>query len=97
MKRLPMRKIKEALRLRADGLSGRRVAQNLTIARATIPEYFRRAGLAGLSWPLPDGLSDAELEARLYPPLIGQSARQIPQPDWGCVHSELDARINPSC
>lgn len=89
MKRLPMRKIKEALRLRAEGFSGRRVAQSLTIARATISEYFRRADLAGLSWPLPDDLSDAELEARLYPPLTGQSARQIPQPDWGYVHAEL--------
>ena len=89
MKRLPMRKIKEALRLRAEGLSGRRVAQSLTIARATISEYFRRADLAGLSWPLPDDLSDAELEARLYPPVTGQSTRTIPQPDWGYVHSEL--------
>lgn len=89
MKRLPMRKIKEALRLRAEGFSGRRVAQSLTIARATISEYFRRADLAGLSWPLRDDLSDAELEARLYPPLTGQATRQIPQPDWGYVHSEL--------
>lgn len=89
MKRLPMRKIKEALRLRAEGFSGRRVAQSLTIARATISEYFRRADLAGLSWPLPDDLSDAELEARLYPPMADQSARQIPQPDWGYAHSEL--------
>jgi transposase len=84
-----MRKIKEALRLRAEGFSGRRVAQSLTIARATISEYFRRADLAGLSWPLRDDLSDAELEARLYPPLTGQATRQIPQPDWGYVHSEL--------
>ncbi len=30
MKRLQMRKIREALRLRADGLSGRRVAQSLS-------------------------------------------------------------------
>jgi predicted transcriptional regulator len=37
------------LRLRAEGFSGRRVAQSLTIARAQISEYFRRADLAGLS------------------------------------------------
>ena len=43
MKRLPMRKIREALRLRADGFSGRQVAQSLAVGRATISEYFRRA------------------------------------------------------
>ncbi|SFE60587.1 hypothetical protein SAMN04488523_108233, partial [Sulfitobacter brevis] len=47
-----MRKIREALRLRSDGFSGRRVAQSLSVGRATISEYFRRADVEGLSWPL---------------------------------------------
>ena len=64
MKRLPMRKIREALRLRADGFSGRQVAQSLAVGRATISEYFRRADVEGLRWPLPADLSDAELERR---------------------------------
>ena len=51
MKRLPMRKIREALRLRADGFSGRQVAQSLAVGRATISEYFRRADVEGLRWP----------------------------------------------
>ena len=67
MKRLPMRKIREALRLRADGFSGRQVAQSLAVGRATISEYFRRADVEGLRWPLPADLSDAELERRLFP------------------------------
>jgi len=83
MKRLPMRKIREVLRLRADGLSGRQVARSLSLGRGTVLDYLRRAATAGLSWPLSDDLSDADLEARLYPPLVSQSARQIPQPDWG--------------
>ncbi len=89
MKRAPMRKIREVLRLRAEGLSGRRVAQNLSLGRATVSEYFRRADVAGLSWPLPEGLSDTDLEQRLYPHEPGASARQIPQPDWAYVHAEL--------
>lgn len=89
MKRLPMRKIREALRLRAEGLSGRRVAQSLSLGRATVSEYFRRADVAGLSWPLPDDLSDTDLEHRLYPHEPGASSRDIPQPDWAYVHKEL--------
>ncbi|TLP42158.1 IS21 family transposase [Cohaesibacter sp. CAU 1516] len=89
MKRLPMRKIKEALRLRAEGLSGLRTGQSLSIGRATISEYFRRADLAGLTWPLPSDLSDSDLEQLLYPHQPDASSRPIPQPDWPYMHAEL--------
>jgi transposase len=89
MKRLPMRKIREALRLRSDGFSGRRVAQSLSVGRATISEYFRRADVEGLSWPLPNDLSDADLEQRLFPYSPGEARGSVPQPDWAYVHAEL--------
>lgn len=89
MKRLPMRKIREVLRLRSDGFSVRRVAQSLGLGRATISEYFRRADLEGLSWPLPADLSDGDLEHRLFPYSPGETRRAVPQPDWGYVHAEL--------
>ena len=79
MKRLPLRKIREALRLRADGFSGRQVAQSLAVGRATISEYFRRADVEGLRWPLPADLSDAELERRLFPYSRGEARRAVPQ------------------
>jgi transposase len=84
-----MRKIREALRLRSDGFSGRRVAQSLSVGRATISEYFRRADVEGLSWPLPDDLSDADLEQRLFPYSSGEARGSVPQPDWAYVHAEL--------
>ncbi|UWQ27788.1 IS21 family transposase [Leisingera sp. M523] len=84
-----MRKIKEVLRLRADGLSLRQVARSLSLGRATVSDYLRRAEIAKLTWPLPEELSDTELEARLFPPLAGQASRQIPLPDWAYVHAEL--------
>ena len=80
MQRLSMRKIREALRLRADGFSGRQVAQSLSLGRATVSDYFRRADVAGLAWPLPDNLSDVDLEQRLFPHQPGASARAIPNP-----------------
>jgi len=39
MKRLPMRKMQEALRLQSDGFSGHQAAQGLGVGRATISEY----------------------------------------------------------
>ena len=78
MKRLPMRKIREALRLRSDGFSGRQIAQSLGVGRATISEYFRRADVEGLSWPLPSDLSDVDLENRLFPYSSGKEHRGVP-------------------
>ena len=66
MKRLSMRKIREALRLSFEGLSTQ-MALSLAIGRTTLREYLGRARDAGLSWPLPDALSDADLEHVLFP------------------------------
>ena len=64
-----MRKIREVLRLRFEvGLSARQVAASVQIARSSVGEYERRLAAAGLSWPLPEGLSDTALERRLFPP-----------------------------
>ena len=89
MKRLPMRKIREALRLRADGLSGRRIALSLSLGRATISDYLRRANVTGLAWPLPDDLSDSDLERMLFARTAGDMSGSHPQPDWAYLHREL--------
>ena len=66
MKRLPMRKIREALRLKAAGLTQREIAASVGVGRSTAGEYLERAKRAGLSWPLPDDLDDTVLEKRLF-------------------------------
>ncbi len=66
-KRLSMRKIKEVLRLKADGMSNRKIAQICSISRPTVADYLRRVANAGLCWPLPAGIDDGELERRLFP------------------------------
>jgi transposase len=85
--RLPMRKIREVLRLKAGGLSKRRIAASLGISATAAMECVQRARRAGLSWPLPDGLDDAVLELRLYPPAAKDEQR--PLPNWGEIHREL--------
>jgi transposase len=65
------------------------VAQSLSLGRATVSDYFRRADVEGLSWPLPDGLSDADLEGRIFPRSAGDMNGAFPPPDWAYLHREL--------
>jgi DNA-binding transcriptional regulator LsrR (DeoR family) len=48
--RLPMREVREVLRLKhACGVSDRLIAQSLGIGRTTVGEYLRRAALVGMT------------------------------------------------
>jgi transposase len=87
--RLPMRKIREVLRLKAEGLSKRRIAASLGISATAALECLQRVRRAGLSWPLPEGLDDAALELQLYPPAPSSQKVQRPLPDWPSIHREL--------
>ena len=85
-KRLSMRKIRALMRLKYElGRSHREIAASLGVANSTVSDYADRARAAGLSWPLPEGLDDAALEAALFPPLPPSRAVR-PEPDWtGCT------------
>ena len=87
--RLPMRKIRDVLRLGAGGLSKREIAASLSIGATAAGDCLRRARCAGLSWPLPENLNDELLERLLYPPRSVTARQQRPQPDWPAVHREL--------
>jgi len=85
-----MRQVHEVLRLKwAVGLSERQIARSLGLSRPTVAAYVQRAHVAGLSWPLPDGLDAATLEQRLF----ASSSTPVPAtrlvPDWATVHHEL--------
>src|SRR6266581_231068 len=49
--RLPMRKIREVLRLHSLGLSQRQIAASCAVGQATVSEYLKAAAAAGLKWP----------------------------------------------
>jgi len=83
-----MRKIKEVLRLKAAGLTNRQIAQSVHVARSTISEYLRRADLANVAWPMPDGLDDVALENLLFPIDHGPKDTTL-LPDFGYIHTEL--------
>ena len=87
--RLPMRKIRDVLRLQDSGFSERRIATSLNIGSTSAGEYIRRARRAGLAWPLPRDLTDEALERLLFPassPDVPPDQR--PRPDWTWVYRE---------
>ena len=89
MRRLPMRKIKDVLRLHAAGRSARQIGPSVGVSRSTVADYLRRAEVAGLSWPLPDGLDEEALERRLFPPPPPAQSRLFTEADWAEIHREL--------
>ena len=90
-KGLSMRKVREVLRLHhVAGLSGRAIARSLKLSPTTVKRYIGRAEEAGLSWPLPESLDDAQLERRLLPGAGSMPGEpRFPMPDWSQVHREL--------
>jgi transposase len=91
-KRLTMRQIHEILRLKYQNqLSVREIARSCGLAVSTVGDYVQRAEAAGLTWPLPEGLTEEALTKQLFghsdsleAPPPGQ-----PLPDWSYIHKEL--------
>ena len=85
-----MRRLRELLRLKHDaGLSHRAIAQACAVGLGTVTTYLQRVAAAGLSWPLPDDMDDAALEARVFARPAVRSARDRVVPDWSQLHQEL--------
>jgi len=73
-------------------LSRRQTAQAVGLGRAAVSDYLARAKDAGLSWPLPDGLDDATLEAMLFKEQAPSGPPSRPLPDWEAVRRELSKK-----
>jgi transposase len=87
-----MRRIKEVLRLKQlSGLSDSAISRSARIARSTVKEYLDRAARAGLSWAVAEGLSEEEIERRLFAAATVRDRRR-PVSDWEVVEQELRGR-----
>lgn len=84
-----MRKIIEVLRLKFEArLSHDSIAAAARLSKGAVNKYLRRAQAAGLTWPLPAQMDEAQLEALLFPhaaPLVERHAT----PDFAHLHQEL--------
>ena len=94
-----MRHIKEILRLKPEHrLSVRAIARSCGLPSSTVSDYLVRAQAAGLSWPLPEGLDEQQIQEQLLNPARGQPEAAPPPeparplPDWPEIHQELGRR-----
>src|SRR6266852_960292 len=89
--RVAMRQAREIIRLKfSASVSTREIARRLGLAPSTVRETLNRLESAGLVWPLPEGMGDADLEEALYASRRSKRGhRRHPEPDWPAVHREL--------
>src|ERR1700689_1673700 len=88
--RIGMRGAREIIRLKSSSVSTHEIARRLGMARSTVRETLKRTEGAGLSWPLPEDMSDGGGEEALYPSRRSKRGhRRIAEPDWAAVHREL--------
>lgn len=92
-----MRQIKEILRLKHEcDLTVREISRSCGLPSSTVSDYLQRAEAAGLKWPLPQELSDEEIQRLLLngnsQPACAAAAELRPLPEWPEVHQELGRR-----
>jgi transposase len=92
-RRIDMKKIREVLRLRyAGNASTRQIGASCHLAISTVSEYLYRAEAAGMKWPLPEEISDEDLERKLFPPRARPGETPRPLPDWPTVRKDLSRK-----
>jgi transposase len=71
-------------------LRQRQIARSAKVSQSTVHEYVERFQGAGLSWPLPPEMSEADLERKLFPFDSGvvRPGAKTP-PDFAHIHQEL--------
>jgi transposase len=89
-RRVSMKKAKEILRLKFEaGLSNHKIARACAVSASTVWDTVTRFEMTGMGWPLPEGMSEGDLERRLYRKQGTLEANPERVPDWAEVKQEL--------
>lgn len=93
--RINMKKLRELIRLKHHAaLTNRQIGAALNISASTVSYYLRAVELAGIKWPIHEGLDDKKL-AELIEPHCSQfknqgKNKQIPK--WEEFHKEMSSK-----
>ncbi len=86
--RILMRKITEILRLKYETkLSHEKIARACGISKGAVGKYVNLAKARGVCWPLPEGMDEAQLEAKLF--RVQDQPARLAEPDYPRLHQEL--------
>ena len=82
-----MTKYREILRLHNQGISSRNIAASIKCSRNTIRAVIARASEEGITWPLPDKMTDKVLEQTLFGKQL--KSQKYKMPDLEYIHRDL--------
>ena len=83
-----MKKIIEVLRLKyAARLSHEKIARACGLSKGAVGKYVSATQALGITWPLPEGVDQARLEALLFP--ARQPSSRLVEPDYFQMHQAL--------
>lgn len=82
-----MTKYREILRLKSLGFSERNIALSVPCLRNTVSKVVKSAEEKGISWPLPEGTTDADLEKQLSSSPASVTTKRMP--DFKYIRKEL--------
>jgi transposase len=83
-----MKKIIEVLRLKyAARLSHEKIARACGLSKGAVGKYVSATQALGITWPLPEGVNEARLEALLFP--ARQPSSRLVEPDYFQMHQAL--------
>lgn len=91
--RLCMRTNKDILRLKYESGKTEREIRNLLglKSKTTVHQCIERAKTAGISWPLPGGMTEEALEAALFPVQPAKPSDKAPI-DYAYMHEEMQRK-----
>jgi len=78
---------REIIRLKSLNYSNSSVAGSCGSSRNTVAEVWQLAQGKALSWPIPDALTDKDIEQLLYPNRRAKEGRKLP--DFEYIYNEL--------
>ena len=89
-KRIPMRQLREILRLRLHAkLSMRQIRDSLRLSLGAIQKAVSKAEALALDWEAIEKLDDSHLAAKIYPQADTAKSSHKELPDWVDIYREL--------